>query len=82
MNDLECSGSPVATDQVATFKISFFSGVKSSHFQWRVISTKCLERLVLSENGIHSTTYLLGVWLYGFMLRDVEPDSSRANTMV
>ena len=28
------------------------------------------------------TTYLLGVWLYGFMLRDVEPGSSRANTMV
>ena len=27
------------------------------------------------------TTYLLGVWLYGFMLRDVEPGSSRANTM-
>ena len=34
-------GSPVATDRVATFKIvSFFSGVKSSDFQWRVISTK------------------------------------------
>ena len=27
------------------------------------------------------TTYLLGVWLYGFMLQDVEPGSSRANTM-
>ena len=27
------------------------------------------------------TTYLLGIWLYGFMLRDVEPGSSRANTM-
>ena len=27
------------------------------------------------------TTYLRGVWLYGFMLRDVEPGSSRANTM-
>ena len=83
MNDLERGGSPVATDRVATFKISFFSGVKSSDFQWRVISTKLfLERLVWSENGIHSTTYLLGVWLYGFMLRDVEPGSSRANTMV
>ena len=34
-------GSPVATDRVVTFKIvSFFSGVKSSDFQWRVISTK------------------------------------------
>ena len=32
-------GSPVATDRVAMFKISFFSGVKSSDFQWRVIST-------------------------------------------
>ena len=27
------------------------------------------------------TTYLLGVWLYGFMLRNVEPGSSRENTM-
>ena len=27
------------------------------------------------------TMYLLGVWLYGFMLRDVEPGSSRENTM-
>ena len=33
-------GSPVATDRVATFKVSFFRGVKSSDFQWRVISTK------------------------------------------
>ena len=33
-------GSPGATDRVAMFKISFFSGVKSSDFQWRVISTK------------------------------------------
>ena len=33
-------GSPVATDRVATFKISFLSGVKSFDFQWRVISTK------------------------------------------
>ena len=33
-------GLPVATDRVATFKISFFSGVKSSDFQWRVISSK------------------------------------------
>ena len=40
MNDLEHGGSPVATDRVATFKISFFSGVKSSDFQWRVISSK------------------------------------------
>ena len=30
----------VATDRVAMFKISLFSGVKSSDFQWRVISTK------------------------------------------
>ena len=68
MNDLERGGSPVATDRVATFKISFFSGVKSSNFQWRVINSKYfLERLVWSENGIHSTTYLLGVWLYGFL---------------
>ena len=27
------------------------------------------------------TMYLLGVWLYGFMLRDVELGSSRENTM-
>ena len=40
MNDLEHGGSPVAIDQVATFKISFSSGVKSSDFQWRVISSK------------------------------------------
>ena len=40
MNDLERGGSPVATDQVATFKISFFSGVKGSDFQWHVISSK------------------------------------------
>ena len=31
---------------------------------------------------ITTTMYLLGVWLYGFMLRDVEPGSSRENTMV
>ena len=56
-------GSPVATYQVATFKISFFSGVKSSDFQWRVINTKqFLERLVWSENGIHSTTYYVPPW--------------------
>ena len=30
---------------------------------------------------ITTTMYLLGVWLYGFMLQDVEPGSSRANTM-
>ena len=40
VNDLERGGSPVATDRVAMFKISFFSGVKSSDFQWRVISSK------------------------------------------
>ena len=40
MNDLERGGSPVATDRVATFKILFFSGVKSSDFQWSVISSK------------------------------------------
>ena len=33
-------GSPFAIDRVARFKISFFSGVKSSDFQWRVISSK------------------------------------------
>ena len=34
-------GSPVAIDQVATFKISFFfAGVKSSDFQLRIISSK------------------------------------------
>ena len=33
-------GSPVATDRVATFKVSFFSRIKSSDFQWRVISSK------------------------------------------
>ena len=32
----------------------------------RYNSKQFLERLVWSENGIHSTTYLLGVWLYGF----------------
>jgi len=40
VNDLERGGLPVATDQVSTFKISFFSGVKSSDFKWHVISSK------------------------------------------
>ena len=40
MNDLERGGSRVATDRVATFKISFFSRVKSSDFKWHVISSK------------------------------------------
>ena len=40
MNDLERGGSPVATDRVAMFKISFFSRVKGSDFQWHVIGSK------------------------------------------
>ena len=40
MNDLERGGSAVATDRVDMFKISFFERVKSSDFQWHVISSK------------------------------------------
>ena len=54
MNDLERGVSPVATDRVATFKISFFSGFKSFDFQGRVISTYVVFRTIDMEREWNS----------------------------